>query len=57
MYDISEDGKEYRLAIESSVPIPCPEFSQFESDCKVSLTLNTIDEGNYYSDFSSIFYV
>ncbi|XP_074939037.1 von Willebrand factor D and EGF domain-containing protein isoform X8 [Phalacrocorax aristotelis] len=44
-YDISEDGKEYRLAIESSIPIPCPEFSQFESDCKISLTLNTFDEG------------
>ncbi|NXC19454.1 VWDE protein, partial [Corythaeola cristata] len=44
-YDISEDGKEYRLAIESSIPIPCPEFSQLESDCKISLTLNTVDEG------------
>ncbi|PKU29767.1 von willebrand factor d and egf domain-containing hypothetical protein [Limosa lapponica baueri] len=45
-YDISEDGKEYRLAIESSIPIPCPEFSQLESDCKISLTLNTVDEGS-----------
>ncbi|KAJ7405322.1 von Willebrand factor D and EGF domain-containing protein isoform X5 [Willisornis vidua] len=44
-YDISEDGKEYRLTIESSIPIPCPEFSQLESDCKISLTLNSIDEG------------
>ncbi|NXP74929.1 VWDE protein, partial [Ramphastos sulfuratus] len=43
--DISEDGKEYRLAIESSIPIPCPAFSQLESDCKISLTLNTVDEG------------
>ncbi|NXG47001.1 VWDE protein, partial [Psilopogon haemacephalus] len=42
---ISEDGKEYRLAIESSIPIPCPAFSQLESDCKISLTLNTVDEG------------
>ncbi|XP_027495105.1 von Willebrand factor D and EGF domain-containing protein [Corapipo altera] len=44
-YDISEDGKEYRLTIESSIPIPCPEFSQLESDCKISLTLNSVDEG------------
>ncbi|KAM9387497.1 von Willebrand factor D and EGF domain-containing protein [Phaethornis superciliosus] len=44
-YDISEDGKEYKLAIESSIPIPCSEFSHLESDCKISLTLNTIDKG------------
>ncbi|XP_064907251.1 von Willebrand factor D and EGF domain-containing protein isoform X1 [Columba livia] len=44
-YDISEDGKEHKLAIESSIPIPCPEFSQLESDCKISLTLITVDEG------------
>ncbi|NXO11617.1 VWDE protein, partial [Oriolus oriolus] len=44
-YDISEDGKEYRLTVESSIPIPCPEFSQLESDCKISLTLNSVDEG------------
>uniref|UniRef100_U3K664 Uncharacterized protein n=1 Tax=Ficedula albicollis TaxID=59894 RepID=U3K664_FICAL len=44
-YDISEDGKEYRLTIESSIPIPCPQFTQLKSDCKISLTLNSIDEG------------
>ncbi|NXB47967.1 VWDE protein, partial [Leucopsar rothschildi] len=44
-YDISEDGKVYRLTIESSIPIPCPEFSQLKSDCKISLTLNSVDEG------------
>ncbi|NXS74739.1 VWDE protein, partial [Pandion haliaetus] len=44
-YDISEDGKEHRLTIESSIPVPCPEFSQLENDCKISLTLNTVDEG------------
>ncbi|XP_010177380.1 PREDICTED: von Willebrand factor D and EGF domain-containing protein-like, partial [Mesitornis unicolor] len=54
-YDISEDGKEYKLVIESSIPIPCPEFSQFESDCKISLTLNTVDKGKYYPDFYYIF--
>ncbi|NXT00345.1 VWDE protein, partial [Jacana jacana] len=44
-YDISENGKEYRLSIESSIPIPCPKFSQLENDCKISLTVNTVDEG------------
>ncbi|XP_042672961.1 von Willebrand factor D and EGF domain-containing protein [Centrocercus urophasianus] len=44
-YDISEDGKEYRLSIESRIPVPCPEFNQVESDCRISLRLNTIDEG------------
>ncbi|NWI17150.1 VWDE protein, partial [Crypturellus soui] len=44
-YSISEDGKEYRLAIESRIPIPCPEFGQLENDCKISLTLNTVDQG------------
>ncbi|GAB0184597.1 von Willebrand factor D and EGF domain-containing protein [Grus japonensis] len=46
-HDISEDGKEYRLAIESSIPIPCPEFRQLGSDCKISLTLNTVDTGTF----------
>ncbi|NXA35121.1 VWDE protein, partial [Eudromia elegans] len=44
-YSIAEDGKEYRLAIESRIPIPCPEFGQLENDCKISLALNTIDQG------------
>ncbi|XP_066485231.1 von Willebrand factor D and EGF domain-containing protein [Tiliqua scincoides] len=42
---ISEDGKEYRLTIESKIPIPCPQASQLENDCKISLKLNTIEEG------------
>lgn len=50
MYDISEDGKEYRLSIESNIPVPCPEFNQVESDCRISLRLNTVDEGKYYPD-------
>ncbi|XP_051466427.1 von Willebrand factor D and EGF domain-containing protein [Apus apus] len=44
-YNISEDGKEYRLAIQSSIPVPCLEFSHLESDCKISLILNTVDKG------------
>ncbi|KAH0627424.1 hypothetical protein JD844_003097 [Phrynosoma platyrhinos] len=41
---ISEDGKEYRLVIESKIPIPCPQASQLENDCKISLKLSTIEE-------------
>ncbi|RMC05053.1 hypothetical protein DUI87_18234 [Hirundo rustica rustica] len=44
-YEISEDGKEYRLTVESSIPIPCPELSQLQRDCKISLALNSVDEG------------
>nr|XP_028607443.1 von Willebrand factor D and EGF domain-containing protein isoform X3 [Podarcis muralis] len=42
---ISEDGKEYRLTIESKIPIPCPQASQLENDCKISLKLRTTEEG------------
>ncbi|XP_061442199.1 von Willebrand factor D and EGF domain-containing protein [Rhineura floridana] len=44
-FTISEDGKEYRLTIESKIPIPCPQASQLGNDCKISLKLNTIEEG------------
>ncbi|XP_042333569.1 von Willebrand factor D and EGF domain-containing protein [Sceloporus undulatus] len=43
-FTISEDGKEYRLAIESKIPIPCPQASHLENDCKISLKLSTIEE-------------
>lgn len=43
---ISEDGKEHQLRIESTVPIVCSEFSEFEQACKVSLKLKTVDQGN-----------
>ncbi|KAM6151977.1 von Willebrand factor D and EGF domain-containing protein [Erethizon dorsatum] len=42
---ISEDGKEYQLRIESTVPIVCSEFREFDQECKVSLKLNTVDQG------------
>ncbi|XP_047610347.1 von Willebrand factor D and EGF domain-containing protein [Phacochoerus africanus] len=42
---ISEDGKEYQLRIESTVPIVCPEFSELDQECKISLKLTTVDEG------------
>ncbi|MBN3314921.1 VWDE protein, partial [Atractosteus spatula] len=41
---ISEDGKEYKLKVESTVPIPCSEGRPRE-DCTVALHLSTISEG------------
>ncbi|XP_033614131.1 von Willebrand factor D and EGF domain-containing protein [Fukomys damarensis] len=43
---ISEDGKEHQLRIESTVPIVCSEFSKFDEECKISLKLKTVDQGN-----------
>uniref|UniRef100_A0A8C3VTN6 von Willebrand factor D and EGF domains n=1 Tax=Catagonus wagneri TaxID=51154 RepID=A0A8C3VTN6_9CETA len=42
---ISEYGKEYQLSIESTIPIVCPEFSQLDQECKISLKLTTVDQG------------
>ncbi|KAF6302204.1 von Willebrand factor D and EGF domains [Rhinolophus ferrumequinum] len=42
---ISEDGKEYQLRIESTVPVVCPEFSELDQECKISLKLKTVDQG------------
>ncbi|XP_072506421.1 LOW QUALITY PROTEIN: von Willebrand factor D and EGF domain-containing protein [Notamacropus eugenii] len=46
---ISEDGREHRLKIQSTVPVLCPELSQ---GCKVSLILKTIDRGNEPQGFN-----
>ncbi|XP_029444841.1 von Willebrand factor D and EGF domain-containing protein isoform X2 [Rhinatrema bivittatum] len=43
---ISEDGKKHKLTVESTVPIPCTDASQFNYVCKISLTLHTVDQGN-----------
>ncbi|XP_062957123.1 von Willebrand factor D and EGF domain-containing protein [Cynocephalus volans] len=42
---ISEDGKEYQLRIESTIPIVCSEFSELDQECKISLKLKTVDQG------------
>ncbi|XP_054419803.1 von Willebrand factor D and EGF domain-containing protein [Pteronotus mesoamericanus] len=42
---ISEDGKEYQLKIESTIPIVCSEFSELHQECKISLKLKTVDQG------------
>ncbi|XP_078394954.1 von Willebrand factor D and EGF domain-containing protein [Cetorhinus maximus] len=41
---IAEDGKQHRLVIESTVPIPCSEFSQAEDECKLTIMLNTANQ-------------
>ncbi|XP_073755499.1 von Willebrand factor D and EGF domain-containing protein [Callorhinus ursinus] len=42
---ISEDGKEYQLKIESTVPVMCSESSELGQECKISLKLKTVDQG------------
>lgn len=51
---ISEDGKEYQLRIESTIPIVCSEFSELDQECKISLKLKTIDQGNIPNPFNFI---
>uniref|UniRef100_A0A4W3I1T0 von Willebrand factor D and EGF domain-containing protein n=1 Tax=Callorhinchus milii TaxID=7868 RepID=A0A4W3I1T0_CALMI len=46
---IAEDGKEHRLMVESTVPIPCSEFTQNEDECKLRLMVNTVSQGTRYS--------
>uniref|UniRef100_UPI00398EB608 von Willebrand factor D and EGF domain-containing protein n=1 Tax=Pristiophorus japonicus TaxID=55135 RepID=UPI00398EB608 len=41
---IAEDGKQHRLVIESTVPIPCSEFSQTEDECKLTIMLHTANQ-------------
>ncbi|XP_057610082.1 von Willebrand factor D and EGF domain-containing protein [Chionomys nivalis] len=40
---ISEDGKKYKLRVESTIPIVCSEFS--DQGCKISLKLRIIEQG------------
>ncbi|KAM9650807.1 LOW QUALITY PROTEIN: von Willebrand factor D and EGF domain-containing protein [Trichechus inunguis] len=42
---IAEDGKEYQLRMESTLPIVCSEFGELHQDCKISLKLKTVDQG------------
>ncbi|XP_051007528.1 von Willebrand factor D and EGF domain-containing protein [Acomys russatus] len=42
---ILEDGKEYELRIESTVPVICSEFTELDQGCKISLKLKTIEQG------------
>lgn len=51
---ISEDGKEYQLRIESTIPVVCPEFSELDQECKISLKLKTVDQGNIVNPLNFI---
>uniref|UniRef100_G1LTB7 von Willebrand factor D and EGF domains n=1 Tax=Ailuropoda melanoleuca TaxID=9646 RepID=G1LTB7_AILME len=42
---IAEDGKEYQLKIESTVPVTCSASSELGQECKISLKLKTLDQG------------
>ncbi|KAM9308078.1 von Willebrand factor D and EGF domain-containing protein [Gastrophryne carolinensis] len=41
---IAEDGREYTLSIESTVPISCSEAGQSQGECKVPLRLHTANQ-------------
>ncbi|KAM4029059.1 von Willebrand factor D and EGF domain-containing protein isoform 3-T3 [Anomaloglossus baeobatrachus] len=43
-FTISEDGREHRMMVKSTIPISCSDSSQEQNDCKVSLRLHTINE-------------
>ncbi|MEE6466467.1 hypothetical protein FKM82_006964 [Ascaphus truei] len=43
--DITEDGKEYRMTIESTIPISCSGASQLQNECKITLKFHTVNEG------------
>ncbi|CAH6778303.1 Vwde [Phodopus roborovskii] len=49
---ISEDGKEYQLRVESTIPIACSEFSELGQRCKISLKLRTIEQGKEHIDLN-----
>ncbi|XP_054975767.1 von Willebrand factor D and EGF domain-containing protein [Sorex araneus] len=49
---ISEDGKEYQLRIESTVPIICSQLNELDQECKISLKLKTVDQGKEHLGFN-----
>ncbi|XP_075684884.1 von Willebrand factor D and EGF domain-containing protein [Rhinoderma darwinii] len=53
-YTISEDGREYRLTVKSTIPISCSDASQLENDCKITLRFDTMNEAeeNHDSDLA-----
>lgn len=51
---IAEDGKEYQLKIESTVPVTCSASSELGQECKISLKLKTLDQGNILDSLNFI---
>ncbi|XP_066441605.1 von Willebrand factor D and EGF domain-containing protein isoform X2 [Eleutherodactylus coqui] len=43
-FSISEDGREYRMTVKSTIPISCSDTSQLQNDCKISLRFHTMNE-------------
>ncbi|XP_053324157.1 von Willebrand factor D and EGF domain-containing protein [Spea bombifrons] len=41
---ISEDGRRYRLTVESTVPISCSGTTELQNECKITLKLHTANE-------------
>ncbi|XP_072108082.1 von Willebrand factor D and EGF domain-containing protein [Mobula birostris] len=49
---IAEDGKQHRLVFESTIPIPCTEFSQAEDECKLTILFNTVNQDSTNAEYS-----
>ncbi|KAM3910172.1 von Willebrand factor D and EGF domain-containing protein [Leptodactylus fuscus] len=42
-FTISEDGREYKMEVTSTIPISCSDTSQLSNDCRISLRFNTMN--------------
>ncbi|OCT75722.1 von Willebrand factor D and EGF domain-containing protein isoform X2 [Xenopus laevis] len=47
---ISEDGRQYQLTVESTVPVLCLGASQLQNECKVTLKFHTVNEAEENRD-------
>nr|DBA25281.1 TPA: hypothetical protein GDO54_012829 [Pyxicephalus adspersus] len=47
---IAEDGRQYKMTVESTIPITCPEMSQIQNDCRVTLKLRTANQAEEKHD-------
>ncbi|XP_075070145.1 von Willebrand factor D and EGF domain-containing protein [Mixophyes fleayi] len=47
---ISEDGREYKMTLESTVPVLCSESSHLHNECKVTLRFHTVNEAEEEHD-------
>jgi hypothetical protein len=47
---VSEDGKDYELTVESTIPVPCPDgaSSSTTEACTLSLHLSTNNQGKCF---------
>ncbi|CAH2282496.1 von Willebrand factor D and EGF domain-containing isoform X1 [Pelobates cultripes] len=47
---ILEDGRGYRLTVESTVPVSCTEASELQNDCKITLKFHAISDAEEKHD-------